>query len=102
MDFPGGTVDMNLPTNAGDMVQSLVWQDPTEQLCHKSPCSKVLERQLLKCAGRTTRVPQQERHHNQEPTHHNTEKLPIATTREKPLKKEAVKMQHKNKHNIFN
>ena len=35
----------------------------TEQLCHKSPCSKVLERQLLKCAGRTTRVPQQEEYY---------------------------------------
>ena len=29
LDFPGGIVDMNLPTNAEDMVQSLVWEDPT-------------------------------------------------------------------------
>ena len=26
-DFPGGTVVKNQPANAGDMVQSLVWED---------------------------------------------------------------------------
>ena len=33
-DFPGGTVVKNLPANAGDMVQALVWEIPhaVEQL----------------------------------------------------------------------
>ena len=28
-DFPGGSVVKNLPANAGDMVRSLVQEDPT-------------------------------------------------------------------------
>ena len=27
--FPGGAVVENLPANAGDTVQALVWEDPT-------------------------------------------------------------------------
>ena len=38
-DFPGGAVDGNPSANAGDMVQSLVWEDPTyhggtKPMCH--------------------------------------------------------------------
>ena len=28
-DFPGGTAAKNLPAGTGNMVQSLVWEDPT-------------------------------------------------------------------------
>ena len=40
--FPGGSVVKNLPANAGDMVQSLLWEDShaTEQL---SPCAPPTE-----------------------------------------------------------
>ena len=31
MHFPGGTVDKNLLTNAGDKGSILVWEDPTCQ-----------------------------------------------------------------------
>ena len=27
--FPGGSVVKNPPANAGDMVRSLIWEDPT-------------------------------------------------------------------------
>ena len=30
-DFPGGTVDKNLPASAGECVQSQVWED---SICH--------------------------------------------------------------------
>ena len=40
-------------------------------------------------------------HHSEKPMHHNEEELLIATTREKPLKKEAMKMQHKTKFSFF-
>ena len=38
-DFPGGAVDGNPSANAGDMAQSLVWEDSTccratESVCH--------------------------------------------------------------------
>ena len=29
--FPGGLVVKNLPTNAGDVIQSLGWEDPLEK-----------------------------------------------------------------------
>ena len=47
-DFPGGTMDKNLPANAGDSAQSLVWVDPhaEEQL---SPCATAAEPECDSC-----------------------------------------------------
>ena len=50
-DFPGGTVERNLPASAGDTGSVLVWEDPTYGRAMKpgrhkqsSPCSLQLEK----------------------------------------------------------
>ena len=40
MGFPGGSVVKNPPAGAGDMVQSLVWEDPLEE--KMAPYSSIL------------------------------------------------------------
>ena len=40
MGFPGGSVVKNPPAGAGDMVRSLVWEDPLEE--KMAPYSSIL------------------------------------------------------------
>ena len=97
-DFPGGAVVKNPPANAGDtglspdpgrshMPQSNQARAP--QLL--SLRSRAREPQLLSLHATTTeahvptaRAPQQEKPHNEKPTHHNEEQPPLAATRESP------------------
>ena len=85
--FPGGAVVKNPPANAGDTGSSPVWEDPacrgaTKPVHHNywacalepashnfwSPRSTTTEA----CAPRAC-APQQEKHCNEKPSHHNQE-----------------------------
>ena len=76
LDFAVGPVVKNLPANAGDTVQSLVWKisHAAEQL---SPCAATTE--PMAWNPHSTRG-----HHNKKTTHHNEQSPLLTATRESP------------------
>ena len=62
-DFPGGAVVKNPPSNAGDTVQSLVWEDPTCRGATKPMSHSYLARvpPLPKPPASRAHAPQQEK-----------------------------------------
>ena len=85
-DFPGGAVVKNPPANAGDMVRSLVWEDPTCRGATKPMSHNYWAHvpQLLKSARLEPVLCNKRSHHNEKNTHHNEEQPPLAATRESP------------------
>lgn len=92
MHFPGGTVDKNLLTNAGDKGSILVWEDPTCQGTTKpaslnswKPVCCTYWSPYASPISLEPTLHNQRNHGSEKPVHHDEEKPPMAPTRESLL-----------------
>ena len=84
-DFPGGTVNKNLPVNAGDTGSITGPEKMPNAVGQRRPCASTTEPML--CNKRS--------HCSGKPIHHNEEQLLLTATRESLCK--AMKTQHSKK-----
>ena len=72
-DFPGGTVDTNLPVNTWDTVQSLVWEDSTclRATKHMHPLLNPPAEATGSCGLGACALHQEKPPHNERPVPHN-------------------------------